>query len=58
MYMSLKITIFAEGTRYTKEKYIKSVEYSKKNGLPHLKHHMQPRTKGFTLAYSCLKEKC
>ena len=56
--MSLKITIFAEGTRYTKEKYIKSVEYSKKNGLPHLKHHMQPRTKGFTLAYSCLKEKC
>ncbi|EDV24994.1 1-acyl-sn-glycerol-3-phosphate acyltransferase gamma [Trichoplax sp. H2] len=54
----LWLTIFAEGTRYTKEKYLKSVEFAKKNGLPVLKHHMQPRVKGFTLAYSCLKEKC
>lgn len=58
IYVSLKLTIFAEGTRYTEEKYLKSVEFSKKKGLPMLKHHMQPRIKGFALAYSCLKEKC
>lgn len=39
--------LFAEGTRFTKEKHESSVKYSKERGLPELKYHLQPRTKGF-----------
>ena len=46
-----------EGTRFTKEKYEASVEVAKQKGLPVLKHHLLPRTKGFTLLASQLKGK-
>ena len=41
--------MFCEGTRFTAEKHAKSIEYSRLKGLPELKHHLMPRTKGFSL---------
>ncbi|XP_072178491.1 1-acyl-sn-glycerol-3-phosphate acyltransferase gamma-like [Diadema setosum] len=49
--------IFCEGTRYTKEKYEKSQEFAKQRGLPGLKHHLLPRTKGFNLCIEAYKGK-
>jgi hypothetical protein len=46
-----------EGTRYTKEKYEASMEIAKKKGMPILKHHLLPRTKGFTLLASQIRGK-
>ena len=47
--------IFAEGTRYTKEKYEASAKFAEQRGLPNYKHHLVPRTKGFTHTLSNLK---
>lgn len=47
--------IFCEGTRYTKEKYEKSRAFAKEKGLPVLKHHLLPRTKGFNLCIEAYK---
>jgi lysophosphatidic acid acyltransferase/lysophosphatidylinositol acyltransferase len=41
--------MFCEGTRFTAKKHAKSIEYAKSKGLPELKHHLLPRTKGFCL---------
>jgi len=49
--------IFCEGTRFTEEKHKKSVEFAVKKGLQPLKHHLMPRTKGFTIASSELRGK-
>jgi len=38
-----------EGTRYTDEKRIDSMEIARQKNLPELKHHILPRTKGFVL---------
>lgn len=51
------ISIFCEGTRYTKEKYEESVKIAKEKGLPVLKHHLLPRSKGFNLMASQVKGK-
>jgi lysophosphatidic acid acyltransferase/lysophosphatidylinositol acyltransferase len=51
------ITLFCEGTRFTKEKHEASMEVAKQKGLPLLKHHLLPRTKGFFLVASQLKGK-
>lgn len=48
----------AEGTRFTEEKHKASVEFAKKRGIPVLKHHLIPRTKGFTTSLQFLREKC
>lgn len=44
---NIVLLLFAEGTRFTKEKYEASVKFAKEKGLHILKHHLQPRTKGF-----------
>lgn len=44
-----------EGTRFTKEKYEASMQVAKEKGLPILKHHLLPRTKGFTLLASQIR---
>lgn len=49
------LLIFCEGTRFTKAKHEKSVEFAKKKNLPQLKHHLLPRTKGFTIACNGLR---
>lgn len=51
------MSIFCEGTRYTKEKYEESMKVAKEKGLPILKHHLLPRAKGFNLMVSQLKGK-
>jgi len=55
--LKYNIVIFPEGTRYTKEKYEACVEVAKAKGYPVLKHHLLPRTKGFTLVVSQMKGK-
>ena len=41
--------LFCEGTRFTEKKRLASMKFAKEKGLPELKHHILPRTKGFTL---------
>ncbi|KAL5457641.1 hypothetical protein EMCRGX_G034924 [Ephydatia muelleri] len=53
--VNMPLCLFAEGTRFTQEKYLKSVEFSKSRGLPVLKHHLFPRTKGFCLLMKYMK---
>lgn len=48
--------MFAEGTRFTEEKHQKSLEFARKNGLPELKHHLLPRTKGFNIILREVKD--
>ena len=48
------ILLFPEGTRYTREKYLVSKQFAESRGLPVLKHHLVPRTKGFTYTLSRL----
>jgi lysophosphatidic acid acyltransferase/lysophosphatidylinositol acyltransferase len=38
-----------EGTRFTEKKRLASMKIAREKGLPELKHHLLPRTKGFTL---------
>jgi len=48
------ILLFPEGTRFTKEKYLASKKFAEERNLPLLKHHLVPRTKGFTYTISKL----
>lgn len=41
--------MFCEGTRFTKEKHEESMKVARQKGLLELKHHLLPRTKGFSL---------
>ena len=41
--------MFCEGTRFTKAKHEESMKIAREKGLPELKHHLLPRTKGFSL---------
>ncbi|XP_043278505.1 1-acyl-sn-glycerol-3-phosphate acyltransferase gamma-like [Venturia canescens] len=51
------LLLYAEGTRFTAEKHEASQEFAKKKGLPLLKHHLTPRTKGFTASIPHLRGK-
>lgn len=48
----------AEGTRFTESKHAASVKFAQERGMPVLKHHLIPRTKGFTASLPVLKKKC
>jgi len=41
--------MFCEGTRFTSIKHKESMIVAREKGLPELKHHLLPRTKGFSL---------
>ncbi|CAF1052840.1 unnamed protein product [Rotaria sp. Silwood1] len=43
------LLLFCEGTRFTEKKRLTSMKIAQEKGLPELKHHILPRTKGFTL---------
>ncbi|XP_064405458.1 1-acyl-sn-glycerol-3-phosphate acyltransferase gamma-like [Halichondria panicea] len=45
--VNMLLCLFAEGTRFTPEKHKASMEFARSRGLPVLKHHLTPRTKGF-----------
>lgn len=51
------MAIFAEGTRLTEAKKQASVEYARAHGLPELKHHLLPRSKGFSMTVQYFKGK-
>lgn len=45
----VSVLLYAEGTRFTKEKQEAGVKFARSKGLPELKEHLLPRTKGFTV---------
>uniref|UniRef100_A0A8C0C496 1-acylglycerol-3-phosphate O-acyltransferase 3 n=1 Tax=Buteo japonicus TaxID=224669 RepID=A0A8C0C496_9AVES len=47
--------LYCEGTRFTETKHRISMEVAESKGLPKLKYHLLPRTKGFTTAVQCLR---
>ncbi|XP_077298137.1 1-acyl-sn-glycerol-3-phosphate acyltransferase gamma-like [Arctopsyche grandis] len=49
------VLLFAEGTRFSPQKHEVSQKYAEKNGLPILKHHLTPRTKGFITSLQGMK---
>jgi lysophosphatidic acid acyltransferase/lysophosphatidylinositol acyltransferase len=51
------LLLFAEGTRFTEVKHQASIEFAKEKGLPILKRHLTPRTKGFTTSLPELRNR-
>ncbi len=49
------LVLFPEGTRLTEEKYIASMAFAREKGLPELKHHLLPRTRGFETCVQTVK---
>lgn len=49
--------LFPEGTRFTEEKHQASLKFAKEKGLPELKHHLTPRTKGFIASIPSMEGK-
>lgn len=49
------LCLFPEGTRYTKEKHAESMKIARSKGLPELKYHLLPRTRGFVASIPHLK---
>ncbi|XP_010634754.1 1-acyl-sn-glycerol-3-phosphate acyltransferase gamma isoform X2 [Fukomys damarensis] len=47
--------LYCEGTRFTETKHRVSMEVAASKGLPPLKYHLLPRTKGFTTTVQCLQ---
>ncbi|XP_039594839.1 1-acyl-sn-glycerol-3-phosphate acyltransferase delta [Polypterus senegalus] len=47
--------LHCEGTRFTEKKHEISMQVAEAKGLPKLKHHLLPRTKGFTITVQCLR---
>lgn len=47
--------LYCEGTRFTEKKHQISMQVAESKGLPQLKYHLLPRTKGFTTTMQCLK---
>lgn len=45
----------AEGTRFTEKKHEASVKFARDRGMVELKHHLIPRTKGFTASLPNLR---
>ncbi|KAJ6225040.1 hypothetical protein RDWZM_003585 [Blomia tropicalis] len=53
----ISFLFFAEGTRFTQSKHEASVKFANERGLPVLKYHLVPRTKGFNFCVKTFKEK-
>lgn len=51
------LLLFAEGTRFTPEKCEASQKFAKEKGLPVLKYHLTPRTRGFTASIPAMRGK-
>jgi len=52
----LNVVLFCEGTRKTDEKLKASQEYARANNMEPLKHHLLPRTKGYSYIMHRLKD--
>ncbi|KAJ8673941.1 hypothetical protein QAD02_005203 [Eretmocerus hayati] len=51
------LLLYAEGTRFTQEKSKASQDFARQKGLPILKHHLTPRTRGFIASMPHLRGK-
>lgn len=51
----LQFLIHCEGTRFTEKKHQISMQVAQAKGLPSLKHHLLPRTKGFAVTVRSLR---
>ncbi|CAL4066495.1 unnamed protein product [Meganyctiphanes norvegica] len=49
------LALFPEGTRFSEEKHKASMEFAQKQGIPVLKRHLIPRTRGFVQLVQSLK---
>lgn len=47
--MFVQMLLYAEGTRFTKDKHEASLKFAQSKGLPELQEHLLPRTKGFSI---------
>lgn len=47
--------IHCEGTRFTEKKHQISMQVAQAKGLPSLKYHLLPRTKGFAITVRSLR---
>lgn len=56
--MLLQLLLNAEGTRFTEQKHGASIKFARDRNMVELKHHLIPRTKGFTASLPYLKLKC
>lgn len=54
----VSLAYYGEGTRFTDAKYAESVKFAKERGLPILKHHLIPRTKGFVTSLPGMRGGC
>lgn len=54
---SIWLLLYAEGTRFTPRKLEASQKFAREKGLPILKHHLTPRTKGFTASVPHMRGK-
>ncbi|XP_076759303.1 1-acyl-sn-glycerol-3-phosphate acyltransferase gamma [Xylocopa sonorina] len=54
---SMMLLMYAEGTRFTKQKLEASQKFAREKGLPLLKHHLTPRTKGFVASLRHMRGK-
>ncbi|KRF98545.1 uncharacterized protein Dwil_GK20796, isoform D [Drosophila willistoni] len=52
------ILLNAEGTRFTESKHKLSVKFAEEHGMTVLKHHLIPRSKGFTTSLPTLRGIC
>jgi len=50
-----KFLLFCEGTRFTPKKHQISMQVAESKGLPKLKYHLLPRTKGFWVTVQNLR---
>lgn len=49
-YKQATFSIYAEGTRFTPDKYKESVEFSRSRNVEPLRYHLWPKSRGFTFA--------
>lgn len=55
--MFAQFLLYCEGTRFTQKKHKISMEVAERKGLPKLKYHLLPRTKGFCVTVQHLRGK-
>lgn len=54
---SMWLLLYPEGTRFTAKKLEASQKFAREKGLPVLKYHLTPRTKGFTASIPTVRDK-
>ena len=54
--MPFWMTLYAEGTRFTKAKHERAEEVAREKNYKPLEHHLQPRPTGFVTVVKKLRE--